>query len=311
MTAVIYAFNIIFFSIKCLTPLVALSNSTDSYLKFQLFNVTGFISLLFVGPSRMHTIYSFFFLLGFVYFLKRRDSKLIFLFSIVLINLILLTCLVYQTASRYAYPIYPLFILLAVYSAVCITESLGRRLEFILQGLLPLRNIALVCMTLLLISNLEIGRVLAGYQDAIARHNPQVFEYIREHRQPGDVVIANLPSAAAIALGGLDYYLPPGFVIAFDRVYLREGRLIDRWGGGVAITNLDQMSHILEKADRIWLQLDDRRRPKSTDLAQLHTYFYTLGQPVLNTYGVQLRLWQREDGILPHVPNQGQDLGIY
>lgn len=311
MTMAIFTYNIVFFSIKCLTPLVALSDSADSYLKPQLFNVSGFLCLLFVGPSRMHTLYSFFFFLGFVYFIQRRDGKLIFLFISVFLNLILLTCLVYQTASRYTYFIHPLFILLAVYSAVCITESLGRRLEFILQGLLPLRNIALGCIALLLISNIEPARILAGYQDAIARHNPQVFEYIHEHRQPGDVVIANLPSAAAIALGGLDYYLPPGFVIGFDRVYLREGRLIDRWAGGVAITNLDQMSHILEKANRVWIQLDDRRRPRTTELAQLYDYFYTLGQPVLETYGVRLLLWQRQDGLLPRVPNQGRDLGIY
>jgi hypothetical protein len=87
--------------------------------------------------------------------------------------------------------------------------------------------------------------------------------------------------------------------------------LIDRWAGGVSITNLDQMSHILAKANRVWIQLDDRRRPRNTDLAQLHDYFFTLGQPVFNTYGVQLRLWKKEDGLLPQVPNQGKDLGVY
>ena len=311
LTGTIYAFNILFFTIKCLTPLVALSNSTDSYLKFQLFNITGFMSLVFVGPGRMYTIYSFFFGLGFIYCLKRRDSKLIYLFSVVLLNVILPTCLVYQTASRYTYATHPLFILLSVYSAVCVTESLGRKIESILQGALPLKKIALICISLLLISNLEIGRIFAGYQDAIARHNPQVFEYVRNHQQPGDIVIANLPATAAVGLGKLDYYLPPGFTIAFDRVYLRDGRLIDRWAGGVSITNLDQMSHILAKANRVWIQLDDRRRPRNTDLAQLHDYFFTLGQPVFNTYGVQLRLWQKEDGTLPQVPNQGKDLGVY
>jgi len=311
MVLAIYASDGIIFSVKCLTPWAALSAATDSYLKLHLSDVTALINLFFVGPTRMYTLYSFFFFLGFLYFLQRRDGKLVFLFIAVFLNLIVLTILLYQVADRYTYAIYPLFIMLAVYSAVCTIESLGRRFEFILENLLPLRNLACGCIALLLIGNIEPGRVLAGYQDAIARFNPQVFEYVRVHRQPGDVVIANLPSAPAIAFSGLDYYLPSSLVLPFDGVYLHEGRLIDRWAGGVALTNLDQMSHVLETAKRVWLQLDDTQPPQNHQLAQLYDYLQTFGQPVLDTYGVRLRLWQREDGRLPRVPNQGKDLGDY
>ena len=311
MVVIIYACDGIIFSIKCLTPWAALSSTTDSYLKLHLFDVTALTNLFFVGPTRMYTIYSFFFFLGFIYFLKRRNGELVFLFGVVFLNLIVLSILLYQIADRYTYAIYPLFILLAVYSAVCVGESLGRRLEEILNGLLPLRQIAVGGIALLLISNIEPSRVLAGYQDAIARFNPQVFEYVRVHRQPGDVAIANLPSAPAIALNGLDYYLPSSLALPFDGVYWHEGRLIDRWAGGVVLTNLDQMSHILEKANRVWIQLDDTQPPPNSELAQLYDYLHTFGQPVLDTYGVRLRLWQRQDGILPRVPNQGKDLGAY
>jgi len=312
MTLVIYIFDGIVFSILCLTPWILLSSTTETQLKLHLGNFTGFISALFCGNIRMYTLYSFFFLLGFIYFLKFRNYKLFFWFSTVFITIIVVTLLVVQVSIRYAYGIYPFFIILSVHSAVCIMESLGKRFESILKGLIPLKNIALGCVILLLISNIEPERVLAGYQDTLARHNPQVFQYIREHRQPGDLVFGTLSSAAAIDLGGgIDYYMPPEEILRVDALYLREGRLIDRWGGGVSVINLDQLSNILEKANRLWLQLDDSKPPKDYQLLQLYNYIQTLGQPVLETYGVRLRLWKREDGLLPHAPNRGQDLGAY
>ena len=303
----IIAYDIVFFSIKCLTPWVALSDSTDAYLKLHLFTISGLANNFFVGPSRMHIVYSSFFFLGFVYFVRQRNGKVVFLFSSVVLNLILLTILIYQIATRYAYQIYPLFILLAVYSAVCLTESLGRRLESILKGLLPLRNVALVCIALLLLSNIEPGRVLASYQDALTRRNNEAFEYIRDHRQAGDVVVSTSPAGAATSLGGLDYVLPG--TLHFDIFYWHEGRVIDRWGGGVVISNLDQMSDVLEKSKRVWLHIDNHTEGRFDPVSR--QYIETLGQPVMETFGARVRLWRREDGLIPRVPYQGGDLGAY
>jgi hypothetical protein len=311
MTMSIYIYNGIFFLIRCMTPFVALSNTTETQMKFHMRDFTGFIGSFFFGSARLYTIYTLFFFLGLIYFARKRNQKLVFLFCCVFLNLILLTVLVLAHASRYSYSIYPLFIILSTYSAICIMSSLGGKLESPIGGVLPLRAISLSFVTLLLIFNIEPARVLASYQDAMSRHNPKVFEYIREHRQPGDVVFANLPAAAAIGLGGLDYYLPPTGMLGFDGVYLNDGRLIDRWAGGEAITSLDQMSHVLEKANRVWIQVDDRKPPDEPELAELYYYYRTIGKSAMETFGVRLRLWQKEDGLLPRVPNQGQDLGAF
>ena len=311
MVMSIYIYNGIFFLIRCMTPFVALSNTTETQMKFHLRDFTGFIGSFFFGSSRLYTIYSLFFFLGFIYFVRRRNSKLVFLFSHVCLNLILLTVMVLAHASRYAYSIYPIFIILSLYSAICIMENLGRRVESLLNGVLPLRAIAIGFVTLLLIFNIEPTRVLASYQDAMSRQNPKVFEYIRNHRQPGDVVFANLPAAAAVGLGGLDYYLPPNGMLGFDGVYMNDGRLIDRWAGGEAITSLDRMSQVLEQANRVWIQIDDRKPPDEPELAELYYYYRTIGKSAMETFGVRLRLWQKEDGLLPRVPNQGQDLGAF
>jgi hypothetical protein len=310
----IFAYNIIFFSIKCLTPWVALSSSTDAYLKPQLNDLTGFLSLFFVGPSRTHIIYSIFFFIGLFLFIKRREPLTVFLFFTVLINLSLLTVLVYQTASRYTYAIHPLFIILSFYSAYTLFQSLTNLFRSVTPNYLPYRLILAGSILFLLLSNLEPDRVFAGYKDAIARRNPSVFEYIREHQRPGDIVIANLPATAAIILGKLDYYLPPGFVIGFDRVYIRDGQLIDRWAGGTALVNLDQLSNVLAKAHRVWIQFDDRRAPRNAsapEIRRFYDFIDTLGHVEYDTLGVRLRLWDRDSGMLPREPNRGQDVGVF
>jgi len=315
MTMGITLYDIIFFSIKCLTPFIALSDSTASYLKLHLSDVTEFVSVFFVGPNRASTIYSFFFILGFVYSLKRQDGKLVFLFSSIFINLIVVTILLFQLAPRYTYSIYPLFVILSVNSAVSLIGSLGRRFEIILKTVLPLRNIAFGCIILLLISNIDPGRVLAGYWDAFNKRNTHTFEYIRDHRQLGDVVISATPFPSAIVSGGLDYYLMPAFRSSedfpFDTVYSYKGQIIDRWAAGVVVSNLDQISHVLEKANRVWLLIDDNKLEGKAVTPELSNYLKTLGKPVMETFGSRLRLWQREDGLLPRVPNQNRDLGVY
>jgi 4-amino-4-deoxy-L-arabinose transferase-like glycosyltransferase len=311
ITLGIYIFNGIVFKILCLTPWVLLSSTTETQLKLHVWNLTGFISVFFLGSSRMYTIYSCFFILGFIYFLKIQNHKITFLFSSIFLTIIVVTLLVLQIGARYAYSIYPLFIILAIHSLIEVTCALGSQLGRLLNQPIFLSKLSICFALLLLFSSLEIERVLMGYQDALARHNPQVFEYIRAHKQPGDVVFANLSSAAAIALGGLDYYMPPEQVLRVDALYVRDGRLVDRWGGGESVISVDQMRQVLETANRVWLQLDDSKPPSDPILLQLYNYIQSLGQPVLETYGVRLRLWQKQDGFLPSIPNRGQDLGNY
>jgi len=306
----IYLYDGVFFLIK-LTPLLALSNGTSTPLEFHVLDITNYTANLFVGDSRMYTLYSFFFILGFFYFLKQRRTDIIFLFSCVIIQVIFVTLLIVPNSPRYVYYIYPIFIMLSVYSAVCILNSLGNQLETAIQNILPLRRVSLVFLSLLLMFNIEPVRVLSSYQDVLSRDNNQIFEYIRTHLRTEDVVVANLPSPAAISLGKLDYYLPSAEYLGFDVVYMHQGRLIERNAGGVAINSLDKIQQILEKSHRIWIQIDDNQPPDHPKMLEIYDYVRNLGQPVIETYGVKLRLWERDEGLFPRVPNEGKDLGVY
>lgn len=307
MTVIVSMYDIVFFGIKCLTPWVTLGLTTDSIIKPHLAYITAFSTSFFVGNNRMYVIYSFLFFLGLIYFLKHKNDIVLFLYSGIFVNLFFLTTLVRQIANRYFYTLQPLFLLLAVYSGICIIQSLGSKLELSLKSLLPLKRVAIAFLLLLLFLNVEPERVLAGYQDTLFRRNSEVIEYVRDRRQPKDVLISSSASAAAEVLGGLDYYLLAGTVV--DAIYWHDGRIIDRWAGGVVVTNLDRMSQILENVDRVWIHLDDGNEKKFD--ADFVNYFKTLGKPVVDSFGTRLRLWQRQDGLLPRLSNQGKDLGNF
>lgn len=190
MMLVIFIYNLGFAALKLLTPLAALSDATASYLRLHFTDVTDLLEIFFVGPDRLRTIYSLFFFAGFIYFINRKNGKIIFLFSSIIVNLLIVTLLTYFLAERYVYGVYPLFILLSIYSGISIMESLGKRMQSMLNGLLHFRLIALSFVVLLLVSNIQFVRVLASYQEALLRRHTEIFEYVRTHRQSGDIVIS-------------------------------------------------------------------------------------------------------------------------
>ncbi|MBV9389782.1 MAG: glycosyltransferase family 39 protein [Chroococcidiopsidaceae cyanobacterium CP_BM_ER_R8_30] len=310
MTLAIFICNLCFALIKLLTPLPALSDATASYLRLHFSDMTDLFNIFFVGPDRMHTIYSLLFFAGFIYFIKRKDGKYIFLFFSIFFNILIVTCLTYTLAERYVYGVYPLFIMLSVYSGICIMESLGKRMQWILDNLLPLKLIALSCLLLLLVGNIQPERILPSYQEAILRRHSDIFEYIRIHKQSGDIVVSSVPVAAIPSLGKLDYYLFANLGTEnFDSLYWHDNRLIDRWAGGVVINSVDQMNRILKQPHRVWIHIDDVRQPKVEHL--LAQYVQFLGKPVFETFGGRLRLWQPEDGFPTLISNEGKDLGAY
>lgn len=306
----IFAYNIAFVSIKSLTPLVGLSSMTTSFLKIHFSNISTFTANFFVGFNRMYVLYSVFFFVGFGYALKKRDRDILFLYSSTLINIVLVSILVFLIFTRYTYPIYPIFVMLAIYGAVNFAQTLGRWFGLIWQNHQLGKWVSGVAVTAILLLNIQPQVVLASYQEAITPRHTQVAEYIRQHRQPGDVVISNIPAVHSVVLGGVDYYIPHRMSF-FDAVYLNDGQLIDRWQGGKVITNLDQLKQVLVDSNQVWLHIFDRQLPKNAELSQFFNTLQTLGNPVLDTYGTTLRLWKTSDGILPREPNQGRDLGYY
>ena len=311
MTSSLFVFNAMVFSIKCLTPLVGLSSMTTGHLKFQVANITFFGTDFFIGFNRMHCIYTLLFLGGWLYFCHRGEGRKLFLFNTVLLNITFVTVLVSLKASRYTYPFYPLFSLLSVYSAFTLASWLGSQLHPWIGDRLPVQKIAIVAVGLLLLGNIEPDRILASYSESLTPRHLEVSQYVLDHKQPGDVVISNTPAVHANVLKGADYYIPHRMSF-FDAVYLKDGRLIDRWEGRRVLTNTDQLDHVLAKANRVWIHVFHQSQlPRDAELAKFYDTLQTISDPVLDTYGTSLRLWQKDSGVLRTSPNRGRDLGAY
>ncbi|NER52486.1 MAG: hypothetical protein F6J92_38780 [Symploca sp. SIO1A3] len=310
--AFIYFYDGIFVMIKCLTEIPGLSSLTTNYLKLYLSgNVTYYFTDFFVGFNRMKVIYTVFYLAGFLYFLLRKDKVKLFLYGTVLINIIFITFIVLFEGSRYTYPLYPLFVILSIYSACHLGSILGAKLAKVYGNLLPFKLIFISSLLALLLFNIEPLRVLSSYQESITARHIQVNEYIKNHQQPGDIVISNVPSVHSNILGGADYFIPHRMSF-FDAAYWRNGELVDRWEGGVVVTNADQLTEILAQNHRVWLHLlYSPQLPSDIEIAKFHDMLETLGEPVLETFGTTLRLWDSEAGVLPRLVNKGKELGSY
>lgn len=307
ITLSVFIYCLAFSYIRLLTPLAAISDSTSAYLQLHFSDITDLFANFLFGSARMQIIYTLFFFIGCIYFLKTRNTKLLFWSITVLTQVMIVTILCYNLAERYVYSVYPLFLLIAIYSAIDIAETQGNKIQQLLENWLNLRAIALSFVIIIIVINLEPPRVLAAYHESINRRNIQVFEYITNQKQTDDVVISPLPSLAVVSLGKLDYFLMgTGY---FDAIYWHQGKLIDRWAGAVVVTNIDQVNRIFEKSKRVWIHLEDTREGRfSPDTWQ---YMESLGQPVIDSFGTRLRLWQPENGLPNRIPNNGKDLGAY
>src|SRR5262249_7190771 len=153
----------------------------------------------------------------------------------------------------YVFLIYPLLLLVAAQGAITAVGRIGRHFERLTRGaasLGPLLGISCA----LLAANEDLSRTLAADDESLYKTHTAVLECYRDYRQPGDVLVSATPSPISTVLGGLDYYLLPaltGEVFSFDSVYMRDGRLLDRWAGGEVVSNADQLQQVLQRHKRI------------------------------------------------------------
>ena len=304
-------YNVTFFSLKTLTPWVTLSTTTDSITKPHLEDVTLFFNSFFVGFDRMSVIPSLFFLLGCARAVVRRDSRMGFLGFSTFLFLAAVMVMVRQSGNRYVYMMYPMLFVVAVHEVIAVVGGVGRSFETRAGGIAPLTALTIGMTCALFAANADLPRILAAYDEALYKAHSDLLAFYREHRQRNDVLVSATPSPVANQVGVLDYYLLPASTskfFAFDSVYMRDGRILDRWAGGEALSTTDQLQRILERHDRVWVHEDDgkfealiARNPALAEFLQ------TLGQPVVEGCGTRLRLWTRECGQLPRVPDSGGD----
>jgi 4-amino-4-deoxy-L-arabinose transferase-like glycosyltransferase len=307
-TLSVFFFDQFVFYVKCLTPPIALSTTTDSIAKPHLRFVTGFLGGFFAGSARVHIVYSFFFFAGFIYSLARREWWRVFLFASVLIYLIELTVLIRQVSVRYTSPAYPLFLILAVTSAFELARGLASAFGNGFVRPAVLRPVLSVMVLLTLLAGQQYAKVIWPNDEHLVKGTTEVTRYIRDHASKTDIVVSPAAPAAAVELGGLNYFLSSN-VLYFDIPY-RDGNLVrDRWGGGELVSNPEAFSRIFEKASRVWIYYDEVSESKMSP--EMRYYLRTTGRPVMEGYAATLRLWDRERDPFPFADREGRDVGTY
>jgi hypothetical protein len=308
LTTIIFFVDLVIFDFKCLTPPIALGTTTDSIAKPHLRHVAAFVTSFFAGASYLRVVLTFFFFLGFVQSIAARDARRLFLYVFVLLYLAELTVLVRQIALRYAGPAHPIFLILAIAGAIDVGRALASRLCKWTETPRLLRTMTSMVIIGMLVLGDEYSRVLRRSDERLVCGTTEVTRYIREHANASDVVISTSSPAAAVELGGLDYYVA-NHKLHFDVPY-RDGNIVrDRWGGGVLISNPEAFSRAFDAANRVWIYTDEHTESRLTPA--MRSILRTTGRPVMESYAATLRLWDRNRDPFPIVPQEGRALGVY
>lgn len=300
--------DVFIFTIRGLTPFTGVGETSRSIIGLHFTEPTGFLLSLFVGDGGLNLVFSFFFLLAIPVSLYRRDRLMIFLSSFVFITGLLHDFFVFQVALRYLYLIYPLFIIVAVATSIeairMIFNSLsGHTLTNSRLG----QRIAVILVVSVFILSYEPARIVASFDSRINRSDFSALSYVKQHMQSGDILATAHPQGAIVTMGRVDYYLSP--VVAFDELYRKDGKVIDRWGGGELIDNIDKLRDLFDRYNRVWLVMSDIRLAQFS--LEFQRFLFRNARPVFQPFFSNVLLWDRSEGKYAPKRHTGKEANLY
>ncbi len=300
-------YDIIIFEIMTLTANIGISSSSAPALLLHLWNPTVMPSSFFLGYLEDRLVYFVFFSIGLVYWLRRSNRYVGTLYIQIICGIITATILVVQIEDRYVYLFYPFLVVTAAVTVDAILQDFARVASAFAEDAaqrerLRRRWVACaggLCAVAALIS-MEPRKVWQSFHWRINTQQESGFQFVLDHRRPGDVVLANTPDAAATVTHGLDLYITN--VLFFDALYQPGNEIVERWAGGRLLSNVDMLRQELLRHDRIWLVLSDNLAKSYTDdwqdlLASAETKY--------EWFGGRVALWERNKGGLQLTPDKG------
>jgi 4-amino-4-deoxy-L-arabinose transferase-like glycosyltransferase len=269
-------------------PILGTDQSQQPFIQLATENIGFYLKLLFV-PSTLQatepwiTLNSLLALIGCIWAIRRVDRPAVYCSLFLLVSMLTLAFLFTMASDRYIYPLLPVFYLMGAYALLnglqAIWSLAGTR-----AGLeppsavtrlpveerarsLPLRmtmgwTTALLCASVLIMPILPIS----GYNLFVSRemgllyyhHYPDyevAGQYIQQHWQKGDIVIAISPAISVrYYVGRVDYFF------SIDRaLYLfeRNGEITDTPTGSIPLLNQQDFQSVLAEHSRIWIVSDN------------------------------------------------------
>jgi hypothetical protein len=138
-------------------------------------------------------------------------------------------------------------------------------------------------------------RLLESYDKHINAGEMEAYRYAVTHKRKDDIIISTHPQLGPYFSTRSDYYLVSR--PAFDEVFRKTGVLIERWGGGELIDSVDKLRHELEKVDRAWVVISDRRFSARKD-NEITLFLKSNLRPVFHTFSSNVYIWEKPRGIV-------------
>ncbi len=269
-------------------PILGTDQTQRPLIQWTIDNIPFYVKLLFfptalgAKPLPWITVNSLLAIAGCILAVYRGDQRAKYCALFLFVSFLILVFLFTLASDRYIYPLLPVYYLLGAYALLSALRALWAFVLLrqqptgqtstaaVLQGhssrpikLMGALTTGLLCASVLILPILP----LSGYNLFISRaaglpyrqHYPDynvVAQYIHEHMQQGDIVIAVAPAISVLYyVGRVDYFF------SIDRaLYLfeRDGRIIDTpTGSQAALLNQEDFQAVLATHARIWIVSDN------------------------------------------------------
>ncbi|MDZ7361439.1 MAG: glycosyltransferase family 39 protein [candidate division KSB1 bacterium] len=229
-----------------------------------------FYYLWFLTSNFYFTIAAFF-MIGAVAAAAERRRPAVYLLSIFVVALALLSTLFVVKVERYIFHLFPFYLIIAAYGAVKLFEfALALNREALQKyparwSKLNLLAVAIVGIGILGASDwLRYARKIPSFyttsNGAVGYEEwREACEYLRRQQAEGQPVVSTLPIAVHYYLGRVDYYLASRQNPRDDEIIMKNGTAVDYYSNARVIDTVEDLQSLMVKQPAGWLIVDEYR----------------------------------------------------
>jgi hypothetical protein len=249
IAVLLVAADILLFKVKCITESVGVSPNVEATVAPTFWEL-GNLASMFIGYSRIHLVLGVFYIVSFIYSIRRGSSVAITLHAFLLISVVTFNFLITSVSFRYMYSVIPIWILLGVHGVRVFSKWVAAQSNYSIG--VSLRWVILLAV----IASMSPWRIPGSYNEKILGDPISSLAYVRAEMRVEDKIMITEPHphAAMIELGKVDYDLV--VPILYDFTYRAEGLLRDRNGNAVVVNRLADLQKIFATDERVWIILN-------------------------------------------------------
>lgn len=254
----VIALDLVAFKTLCLTRTEGVSPVAEASIKLHFWHPQNLFAI-FLGYSRLHIIPSSFILLALPLLWKVRNRNMLAFIMFLVVGIVATNLLVSHISLRYQYWLFPVWILVSLYSIRTVIEwivqiAYGNQKSSVRYQILRL-SISLTVVAAILLS-WSLWRIPNSYENRLLGDSTGCVRWVRSQMRPGDQLAITEPHTHAgfLESGSIDFDI--AVPLLYDFAVQKEGRLVDRNGGAEVLSNVDQLASLFEKHDRVWILLN-------------------------------------------------------